>query len=136
MKTIFYVAARFILLAFLFTTPALAVSKSVDLSACKAYAEEASSYLPQRLDAVTIWTNAECLPGKNSPIARFSYSLLIPKNQAYPKVIKDAVYEGLINSWCTTPELREFLNTVTIEVVYSLNNGVYITSLRVSKEMC
>jgi len=130
-------ALFFISLVFIFSTSSVfAASKWAGLSQCKSYAEEVSHYLPQQLDAVTVWTNAECWPGGDGTIARFSYSLSIPENKAYPKFVKDVVYEGLINSWCTTPETREFLNSVIVEAVYSLSNGKYITSLRVSKDMC
>ena len=126
------IASAFSIL-FFFSSGAYAAN---DLTQCNSYAQDANSQLPMQMDAATIWTGVQCLASKQGIVARYSYALLLPEDQVTPSIVEAAVADGLHNSWCTTPELRQLLDDMSIEAAYSFQNGKYITSIRVSKDLC
>lgn len=106
------------------------------LSECNSNASQVNLQLPMEVDAVTTWTNVLCSAGGDGVIARYSYSLQLPASRLYPRFVKEAVYEGMINAWCTDPVQRELLEKVSIEAAYFRPDGSYITSFRVTSSMC
>ena len=106
------------------------------MAECNKSASDVNAQLPMQLDAATPWTNVICTPGGEGVIARYSYILHFPTANLYPRYIKDTVFTGMVNTWCTDPAQRAMLDHMDVETVYFRPDGSFITSLRITPDMC
>ena len=105
------------------------------LTDCNQTASEVNRSTPQVLDNITTLINAVCF--RDGGAVTLSYRNRLTVN---PGTVTQAnlnnLRPGMVNSWCTDPDMRVLINQVNIQYTYSDAAGRFIGKIDLSKRDC
>ena len=112
------------------------VSARADLlTDCNQTASEVNRSTPQVLDNITTLLNAICF--KDGGAVTLSYRNRLSVNPgAVTQANLNNLRPGMVNSWCTDPDMRALINQVNIQYTYSDAGGRFVGKIDLSRRDC
>ncbi len=132
MKLLKLVLAQAMLMTFLFGSSSARADLLTD---CNQTASEVNRSTPQVLDNITTLINAVCF--RDGGAVTLSYRNRLSVNPgAVTQANLNNLRPGMVNSWCTDPDMRVLINQVNIQYTYSDAAGRFIGKIDLSRRDC
>ena len=111
-------------------------SHASTLAICRETAAHLSKMLPMRKDGITVIREAQCMP--STPKNRLVYILEVnaPIETLRQFDLRKEIKPGVLNTYCTDPEIRVTLNAFDIDHRYFTPNGTFAGSFLMRAKEC
>lgn len=132
MKLLKLVLAQAMLMTFLIGSSSARADLLTD---CNQTASEVNRSTPQVLDNITTLLNAVCF--RDGGAVTLSYRNRLSVNPgAVTQANLNNLRPGMVNTWCTDPDMRVLINQVNIQYTYSDAAGRFVGKIDLSRRDC
>lgn len=106
---------------------------SADPVLCRAFTEHFNPQLPMQVDSMTTLRNVSCPVYGNSTVLTYNY---VVSSTTLTQDDINRQRPSMVNSWCTTPEMRTSLEIMGVQYLYYRANGEMFARLNITLNAC